>query len=433
MIILCESQCKGFSHEQVNSGFVYGLKLAYPNEKLVLFADRSHFRNIISIFKRNNISTKDLRNTPITFNAERSFTLGGILHYYFLFKNLFDKALNLGVNKIFFLSNNPVILFIIKLLKMNKKYTDLHFTFVLHGELEDISNESYKEQYAPSAKRMEEVVDVRSLFIKVIHNYRKIPLFIMEKLTLPLNAMNLRYSLFFKSRIRMKKMLLWNHSSQYHYVSLSPHVTKNAKKYINIDYLNFYTIIMPIIFRNSTVRPNNKFVKFAVFGYGDSSQMQKMLLLLSKMNLSKPYEIRIISMDRRGTWGFQNITYVGNNKTLERSEMDDASRDIDIFINLYDKTRHKLGCSLSIFESISYLKPVLHLSNDGYNFFNKTSKPIGFREEDLNLFVKRMADIIENFPSYKKRLDLFRRNMVEFRAKYAIWNNLDRLRESFSF
>jgi len=316
---------------------------------------------------------------------------------------------------------------------MNKKYTDLHFTFVLHGELEDISNESYKEQYAPSAKRMEEVVDVRSLFIKVIHNYRKIPLFIMEKLTLPLNAMNLRYSLFFKSRIRMKKMLLWNHSSQYHYVSLSPHVTKNAKKYINIDYLNFYTIIMPIIFRNSTVRPNNKFVKFAVFGYGDSSQMQKMLLLLSKMNLSKPYEIRIISMDRRGTWGFQNITYVGNNKTLERSEMDDASRDIDIFINLYDKTRHKLGCSLSIFESISYLKPVLHLSNDGYNFFNKTSKPIGFREEDLNLFVKRMADIIENFPSYKKRLDLFRRNMVEFRAKYAIWNNLDRLRESFSF
>jgi hypothetical protein len=158
-----------------------------------------------------------------------------------------------------------------------------------------------------------------------------------------------------------------------------------------------------------------------------------MLTLLCKKKISKPYEIRIISMDSRGTEGFSNVRVLSQGKVLSRTQMEKAQKDIDVFINLYDKNRHRLGCSLSIFEAFSYLKPVLHLSNPGYNYFNKGGKPIGFRTENLDEFVAKMCDMIENYPWYKKKLAIFRKNMLDYRKEYNIENNLPGLRKSFTF
>jgi hypothetical protein len=228
-------------------------------------------------------------------------------------------------------------------------------------------------------------------------------------------------------------MLIWQHSNHYHYIVLSPHVAINAKKNLDTEYLNFYTIIMPVIFAEPQPPANNKFIKFAVFGYGDSAQMKKMLTLLSTKTIPKPYEIRIISMDNRGTEGFPNVNCLSNGKVLTRKEMEISTRDIDTFINLYDSTRHRFGCSGSIFEAFSYLKPVLHLSNDGYNYFNKPEKPIGFRCENMDIFVEKMCDMIENYPTYKNEFDVFRKNLFSYRDEYAVENNLDKLKASFTF
>jgi hypothetical protein len=158
-----------------------------------------------------------------------------------------------------------------------------------------------------------------------------------------------------------------------------------------------------------------------------------MLLLLSRKIITKNYEIKVISMDRGGTEGFPHITYTGEGRVLSRSEMEKSLPDVDMFINLYDSYKHKLGCSGSIFEAFSYLKPVLHLSNDGYNYFNKHDKPIGYRCEDLDSFVDKMTDMIENFPKYQDKLDAFRSNMLEYRKIYSIENNLEKLKKSFTF
>ena len=190
---------------------------------------------------------------------------------------------------------------------------------------------------------------------------------------------------------------------------------------------------MPIIYPKPFPVPDNKFIKFAVFGYGDSGQMYKMLTLLSKKNISNSYVIKIISMDNRGTEGFSNIQRVSKGKVLSREEMEKAAKDVDMFINLYDKSRHRLGCSLSIFEAMSYMKPVLHLSNDGYDFFNNPEKPIGFKCDDLNEFVIKMTDIINNYSTYKKQLLVFRNNISFYRKYYGIENNLANLKKSLTF
>ena len=427
------------SHEKVNSGFIYGLRLAYPKEKLVFFGDISHFRAIKNIFDNEKIFIDNFEHISINFDASKSYSIAGIIRYHLLLKKIFNKILSLSTNKIFFLSTSPVILYTIKKLKKQNKFKDISCTFVLHGEFEDITNVYYKEFYTPKIKYRR---NFNTKLTKLLDNskkeiFKKILLFItrrtVEKIKWLFSRIYSNYSLIFKKIFRVKKMMMWQHSNHYHYITLSPHVLKNAREYLDTNYLNFHTIIMPIIFSKPSPQTNNDFIKFAVFGYGDSSQMYEMLLLLNKKQISKPYEIRIISMDDKGTHGFPNIVRVGHGKAMQRKEMEDALPDIDVFINLYDINRHKLGCSLSIFEALAYLKPVLHLSNDGYNYFNKPEKPIGFRCENLDEYVEKMRDMIENYPSYKNKLNIFRKNMLEYREEYSIKNNLPKLIESFTF
>jgi hypothetical protein len=431
MIIVCELQQKGIDHERVNSGFIYGLRIAYPKEVITFFSDTSHFQKIKDIFNANKIPFKSIKHFPVSFDVSKRYSIWGIINYYFLTKKVFDKSLSLGVNKVFFLSVSPIILYVIKKLKRNSKYKNVCCTFVLHGELEDIANKDYIEPYKPV------IIGAKINSTRVIKTLLNHPdwvlLFVIRKILWPILTLNSYYSLVFKRKFRTKVMMMWKHSGQYKYISLSPHVTKNASKYLNTRYLNFRTIMLPIIFTRPYPQPDNNGIKFAVFGFGDSAQMYKMLSLLSKKRIDKPYEIRIISMDDRGTDGFKSITHVGNGSVLTRKEMENSTHDIDMFINLHDKSRHSLGCSLSIFEAFSYLKPVLHLSNPGYNYFNKSRKPIGFRCENLDEFVNKMCELINNYPLNKKQLAVFRKNMLEYRKKYAIENNLSKLKESFTF
>lgn len=424
MVIVCDPSCKGISHEKVNAGYIYGLLLAYPKERIAFFADTSHFNEIKSIFRSNKINFSRVKNIPIKFNPAAIYGITGILAYLFLFKKIFDKMISLKSDKILFLSSGPIILFVIKLLKNISKYKNICCTFVLHGELEDIANVDYKDPYVPTPNDNIKFNLMRPGVVLLI---------IRQIISKPFIWLSSNYSLIFKRIFRTKKIMMWQHSNQYHYISMSPHVTENTKKYLDVDYLNFYTIVLPIIFAKPVPPPNNKYIKFAVFGYGDSSQMQKMLTILSKKKITKPYEIRIISMDSRGTEGFSNVTRLSKGKVLTREEMENALPDIDMFINLYDKTRHRFGCSLSILELFSYLKPVLHLSNPGYDFFNKPKKPIGIRTESLNEFVNMMYDMIENYPRYKKQLFIFRKNMLEYRMEYNIKSNLSKLKESLRY
>lgn len=434
MIIICEPQCKGLSHEQVNSGFVYGLRLAYPQEKIMFFADTTHFQSIKNIWGNNNILIDNFEHIPINFDADKSYSIGGIIRYYLLFKKIFNKVIFLKTDRIFFLSENPIIIYAIKKLKQRNKYKNIHCTLVLHGELEDIAKVEYKEPYVPAVKHDRiSRFNIKEIIIKLFKYWDKIFLFAIRKIRSPYDWMYSKYSLLFKNFFRVKKMLMWQHSNDYNYIVLSPHIIRNAKKYLDVEYLNFNTIIMPTIFPRPFPITDNQFIKFAVFGYGDSAQIQKMLQLLSKKKISKSYEIRIISMDRRGTEGFSNISYVGKGGALTRMEMENSLQDIDVFINLYDSTRHQLGCSGSIFEAFAYLKPVLHLSNDGYDYFNKSEKPIGLQCKNLEEYAMRMCDMIENYPIYKDKLGIFRNNMLEYRKEYAIENNLTKVKKAFIF
>lgn len=433
MIFVCEIQCKDISHAKVNSGFIYGLHLAYPHKKILFYSHKSHIKEIRGILSTSKIKIKKLTHVPIYFDADKAFSLSGLAKNYLLIRKIFNQALSNNICTILFLSTSPIILFIIKVLKLQTRYKDICCTSVLHGELEDIANSTYQEPYTPNPPSNNTTASYGNFRIRIYRKIDKMRVYLTQVVGYPSRQLSSQYSLIFKRIFRTKKMMTWRHSNQYKYISLSPHVTENANKHINTDYLNFQTIIMPILFNVPTPIPNNNYIKFAVFGYGDSAMMHKMLVQLSKMKVKNRYEIRIISMDSRGTEGYPNVTCMSNGKAINRAVMENAAKDIDVFINLYDQTRHSLGCSLSIFEALSLLKPVLHLSNPGYNYFNKRKKPIGYRTENINDFVNKMTDMIEHYKSYQLAFGKFRSNMLEYREVYNIKNNLIKLEHALTY
>jgi hypothetical protein len=431
MIIICDPINKELSHEKVNSGFIYGLRLAYPQETIRFYADITHIEAIKNILIHDNISINSIEYIPIKFRD--FYSIRGMLTYHSLFKKMFSNVLETGVNKIFFLSFSPTILYVIKKLKQKNKFLKMKFTFVLHGSFESIANGYDKptELSLPIKKiKNRYIIDIKYK-LQIIRQTKIIDL---PKIIAPfINRFILPWYLISTKLFTDRKMLLWKHSDDFKYISLSPHVIINAEKYIDVKKLNIYTVVFPTVFAEPTSQPNNEYVKFAIFGYGNPLMLHNVLFQLSQKELKQPYEIRIIGMDNKGTDGFPNVTCPSPGKRLDRSEMEKYARDIDVFLILYDISQYRLSCSGSILESLSYTKPILHFNNDCINTFNKPENPIGIYCNNLEEFVCKMEDIIENYETYIHEFQTFRKNILKLRNECAIENSLTQLKDSFTW
>jgi hypothetical protein len=430
MIVVCDLLCKSMSHEKVNSGFIYGLSLAFPGEAIRFYADATHIEAIKKILIHDGIIIEGLEFKPINVSGNASL-IEVAVRYFILFK-MFTDVIKLGVNKIFFLSFSPEILYVIKKLRNIKKFSQLKFTFVLHGGFESIADDAslYPSIKLPRAKIPTAIT--LSFFEKIIRTKPSdLPKKIFHKILsiLPKASWLKRARVFFT----VKRMMEWNHSPDYRYIALSPHIVKNAGKYIDLHKFNFYTVILPTNFVKPAISANNEYAKFAIFGYGDSLVLHNVAYLLAQKNITRPYEIRIIGMDNRGTEGFPNVTCTSKGQVLARDEMERQATDIDVFLILYDKARYRLSCSGSVLESLSMIKPIIHFENDCINQFNTIENPIGFCCSSLDEFVNKLVDIIENYDSYLTTFANFRKNILKLRDDCAIDKSVPQIRESFTW
>jgi hypothetical protein len=431
MIIVCDLLCKSMSHEKVNSGFIYGLSLAFPGEAIRFYADASHIEAIKKILVHDQILIENLEFKPI--KASINVTMIDVVVGYFILFKIFTEVTKLNLNKIFFLSFSPEILYVIKKLKNIKQFAQLKFTLVLHAGFESIANDAclYPSIILPRAKISPSTK--YSLFGKIIRTKPKdLPKKVYHKILslLPKASWLKRAPVFFD----VKRMMESSHSSDYRYIALSPHIVNNAGKYIDLHKFNFYTVILPTNFvKPAAVSSKNEYARFATFGYGDSLVLHNIAYLLAQRNITRPYEIRIIGMDNRGIEGFPNITCTSKGEVLARDEMERQAADIDAFLILYDKARYRLSCSGSMLESLSMIKPIIHFENDCINQFNTIENPIGFCCSSLDEYVSKLVDIIENFDSYRSTFANFRKNILKLREDCAIHKSVPQLRESFSW
>lgn len=428
MIVVCEPQCKLFSHEKFNSGFLYGLRLAFPKEQIRFYGDASHIAALKKILAHDNISIDNIEYVPVRFRLEPGVIR--FIGYLQLLSSVLRNARLAGSGKVFFLSFNPEILYLLKRLKQKSEFRTMKFALVLHGGFESVAGDiarlktkahtaSFGERTIVERIRRTKLADIPAKALRVC-------LRALERRLSPWSAISRRL-------FTEKEMLLWRHSDDFRYICLSSHIRLNARQYLDVERLNFHTITLPTAFADTTPRPHNKFAKFAMFGYGDSLALRGLLFELASRRIVSPYEIRVIGMDSRSIEGFPNATCPSPGKPLERSDMERFALDIDMFLILYDKSRYRLSCSGSVLESLSYLKPLLYLDNECVNNFNNEKRPIGIRCDSIHMLADRLQEIVESYADYGSALDGFRQNMLEVRVEHSIEQSADALRASFTW
>lgn len=430
MIVICEPLCKGISHEKCNSGFISGLRLAFPGEGIRLYADATHIKAIKKILEHDKVNVDPIEYCPQYF-TEGSFVVS-LAFYCFNFYRIFSSVIRLGEGRVFFLSFSPEILYVIKMLKIWMRFAHLNFTFVLHGAFETIDeNFPLLRAIALPINTIPDVV--KAGLLERLRGKKIIDLPLIILLTIAKRIPQISRPQILDRFFTVKKMMAWKHASSYRYIALSAHITRNAARYIDIQQYDFYTVILPTNFVVPTEAPINAHVKFAIFGYGDSLVLHNIAYLLTQRKIAKPYEIRVIGMDNRGVEGFVSVTCTSDGKRLERDEMESHAKDIDAFLILYDKTKYRLSCTGSILEALSMCKPIIHFDNDCINEFNKAESPIGFSCTSLEEYVDNIEDIINNYAAYRSVFQVFRKNIIKRRTVCSIENSIPQLRASFTW
>jgi hypothetical protein len=352
------------------------------------------------------------------------------LGYRRLLARIFAELVAAGTDKLFVLSFNSEILYTIKKLKQQRAYRNLKFTLVLHGSFETIAAEDAGA--APVAAQP--VLPDASLLSKLRRtSLAQIPgkLFGVagragRRVFAPWRVVSVRL-------FDEKKILLWQHSADFRYIALAPHVKRNAARYVDVEKLNFHVIVLPTVFAPVCPRPQNAFVKVAMFGYGNAPALHQVLLELARRPVHADYEIRVIGMDGRGTEGFAHVTCPSRGRALERVEMENQAQDIDLFLILYDKSRYRLSCSGTILEAMSYMKPVLHLPNECIDGFDRDEAPIGIRCASLADIAAKIQEIAEHYAAFGPTLDRLRDNLLKLRAACSIESSVPELRRSFTW
>jgi hypothetical protein len=75
----------------------------------------------------------------------------------------------------------------------------------------------------------------------------------------------------------------------------------------------------------------------------------------------------------------------------------------------------------------------LHLSNDAVNYFDTRENPVGICCGDLEELADKMADIINNYSSYRGNLRIYRENILALREQISIAKSVPTIKNCFTF
>jgi len=417
VIVVCEPQCVGSSHEKVNSGFLSLVRRAFPDEQIRFYADGTHVSAMQRMLAHDGVAVGNLEARP--FAVRDAYGIGGVVAYHRQFKRMLEEAVTVGARDVLFLSTSPVLLHVLK--RLQPRYSQLRFAFVLHAEFEDIAN----DVYAPvSVSAVAEPTLLEKL--RLIQPW-ELPGKVAGLVTRNARA---RYARVFQERFREREQLEWRHSPAFRYIGLAPHVVTNAAKYLDVEALGVTYVWMPINFAPVTPPPENATLKLATFGIGDPATLKIVVDHLKQLAPKRPYEIRIIGMDNRGLESEPNVTCPSPGKRLDRADMERHAADIDAFLMLYPKHRYRLSCSGSMLEALSYVKPILHLGNPCIEPFDRPDAPIGHRAESPEELARVITRMIDDYPTARADLARCRQNILKLREELSMENLAPMLRRA---
>lgn len=375
MIIICEPQCAGFEHTEVNAALLAVANNAFPDEEILFLAEKEHVQQVMKKLKAHSVENVTCEvveiPTPGTINLVR---LPAELR---LIKQVFELAIKNKCSKILFASVTSAGLFAIKILL--KKYKEVSCLVVPHGILESVVKR-------PSV---------------------------------------LPWHFIFWFRFAMT----FGNTERITYVVLGESIKERLCRELPIVKDRIKSITLPTFFKNPQNIPKveSNVIRFGTFGV---AHLKKGFDLFFKMaeevkgcSTSLTPEFILIGhigdkLLKNGPYDFASVP--SPDTPLSRERFDQYANNIDYAIYFYKPTSYQLTASGALFDAFSFVKPIIALRNPFFEYYFKTLGDIGYLCDSYNEMKMVILEILNNKPTerYKQQ----QTNIITGREQFNLQN-----------
>ena len=383
MILICEPNCVGFEHAEVNAAFIMIIAKASQGEDVLFAAEETHLVNVIELLKDKSVS---LMTLPIKIPRRNMPDVFRFLGDYSTLKNIFQVAIKNKIQKIYFCSILSPSLISLKI--MMRYYKGISVFTVIHSPLGTI------------------------------------------------NIFPRRWYLLFPLLFWFRYAFLIGNHKRLKYIVLGKYIEENIKAEFPAVAAHIASIDLPYIFKQPKWhdRQGSKVVSFASFGVGGKMKRTDLLFKLaediSKMKTKHAPEFIMMGHFVDGSIKEMNSRYVLNlspSQPLTRKEYDILADRCDYAIYFHDPQYYSFVTSGALFDAFSYVKPVIALKSPLFDHYFKLMGDIGYLCEGYEEMERAIIDILNNDHSDRYRRQ--QQNILNGRNKISLISLAERLKK----
>jgi hypothetical protein len=374
MLIVCEPQCYGFEHVNINAALIAVLRNAYPDRRIVFFAEKHHLHDVEKILNVHSINNVTLCEMAIPERTATGFVR--FIKELSLCKKVFKFAHDNGCNRLLFGSITREGLYSVKAFLII--FRAIRCYIVPHSILETI-------------------------------------------LAQP--------------PLRPWRSFFWWNCSRLTYIVLGESICKQlistfpaVKDYVNfIDHPYFYK------YMDAIRRPKSDTIIFGAFGVASRQKGSQMLFSMAEeinktATILRPQFILIGSiLDKALKEIPAHCVSIPSPETpLTAEQFDYYASSIDYSIFTHTMDLYRLTASGALFDAFSYIKPIIAIRNPFFEHYFSVMGDIGYLCDDYDEMLSVISEILNHFPSDRYILQC--NNILLGREKI----NIPRLAEKFA-
>jgi hypothetical protein len=370
MILICEPQCVGHEHVEVNVAFLNVFYYAFPGQKFVYLAEKNHLQYV-----RDRLSP-GLKNSivfeSITVPARYAPDVIQFPQALLLFKRIFRIARDKDINKIIFCSITGSGLLSLKYYM--KQQPLIKCIVIPHGILESLLKQ-------PSIMPF----TVQTLFKHALSGCENYDI----------------------------KFLL-----------LGPSIKTEIEKYIPGLQQRCRAINLPYVFllspRDLQTTAFNSKITFGSLGAGSRYKGTERFFCLAKEINSLPNAGKsrfvligsiidkillvkyLVGKNRKNSL-FNSVEVPSGGRPLDRETYEKYARGINYAVYLYDSDSYKLTASGALLDAFLYLRPIIAIRNPYFEYYFTILGDIGYLCNDYEEVKQVIMDIIDNPPADRYR------------------------------
>jgi hypothetical protein len=371
MIIICEPQCVGFEHVEVNAALIAAMRYALPQEEILFLAEKEHLERVSGTLEDQcvKIQSREIGVPPRLLSNFRRLP-----RELLLCKNVFDIARNNAANKVLFVSiTSPTLISIKVLLRF---FNEIKCVAIPHGILNDIT------------KRPSLVPTVTPFWFR-----------------------------FWLSFGNMKRL---------RYLVLSPYIKERLS--VLLPKIGEYVKSVDLPYFFDSEKDSRRFdcdlIRFGVFGKATRSKGADIFFAMAQEILHSDVRfvpefvlVGHIADKTIGELQEDSVIVESSDLPLSREDFETCAKSVDYVLFLNRPDAYELVVSGSLMDAFSYLRPIIALKQPLFEYYFKTMGDIGYLCESYEEVKERILSILADKPNERYRLQ--QSNILNGRKQFS--------------